>query len=711
MRSGLFTRRFRRAGAAIAALGVSAGILGGMAGPASAVHDQAFELDGDVTTQGSTQYGSPTYDWASLFDASGHPTALPADFTASAFTADFKVKANGTFNTSDSTTFATGSKDTLPIGSGWQCTFSNNVNSKVDVMNAYAAAYTDPSTQHEIVYFALERNTNTGDGNVAFWFLQDQVGCVSAGSTASFTGEHTDGDLLVVSAFTNGGTVSNVDVYRWNGGANGTLGTTPVAAGVDCKASGQNDSVCATVNGLTDGPNGTITTPWATANAKDGVGTTLREAEFFEGGLDLTASNLGDRCFNVFIGDTRSSQSLTATLFDYAEGALGACTSSVVTTPTPSHAAPTTIPASGSLTSTDSAELTVTGVGSFNGTLTYNLCGPLPAESTSTCDSGGAQIGDPQTVTASGTYTSPVATITEAGRYCWRADFSGDEAIGVPASSDHSDSECFLVNPVQPAISTQAGAGPVDFGDAVTDEATLTGTANQPGTGGLGDGSINPTTAGGSAAGSVSFTLYKDDCATPATGTGTNPQTVTVSGDGTYGPVSFTPDAPGTYHWVATYSGDSPNTRASLASDSPCPDGSETVVVRQIPTAISTAQSVYPNDSATITSSVAGNSLPTTGTVSFTLYGPTSGQTALQNCQAGGSTGSLYSQTLTNVGGAHSVTVSTTNTTTAVNTSDTYYWLVTYTPGDSAHLGRQSQCSESTALSFTNDAGPGTAYP
>ena len=41
------------------------------------------------------------------------------------------------------------------------------------------------------------------------------------GGTATFTGDHTDGDLLVVSAFTNGGVVSNIDTYRWDGGANG----------------------------------------------------------------------------------------------------------------------------------------------------------------------------------------------------------------------------------------------------------------------------------------------------------------------------------------------------------------------------------------------------------------------------------------------------------------------------------------------------------
>ena len=42
---------------------------------------------------------------------------------------------------------------------------------------------------------------------------------------------------------------------------------------------------------------------------------------------------LGGKCFNVFIGDTRSSQSLTATLFDFALGRIGECTSTTETTP------------------------------------------------------------------------------------------------------------------------------------------------------------------------------------------------------------------------------------------------------------------------------------------------------------------------------------------------------------------------------------------
>ena len=132
-----------------------------------------------------------------------------------------------------------------------------------------------------------------------------------------------------------------------------------------------------------------------------------------------------------------------------------------------------------------------------------------------------------------------------------------------------------------------------------------------------------------------------------------------------------------------------------------------------VPTQISTAQSAYPNDSATITSSVAGNVLPATGTVIFRLYGPTAGATASANCLLHGNTvgsgGLLYTQTNNNVGGAHQVTTSTTNTSVSVNVSETYYWRVTYATGDTAHTGRQSDCVENTVLTFNNDSGPATA--
>src|SRR3954471_8504562 len=108
---------------------------------ADAVHDLSFQLDGDVSAATTTSIGgkTQTLDWDSLFDANGNKKAFPPGFKASVFARDFATNADGSFNTSDPTTFTTGSKDTLPISSGWQCTGSNNVNSKTDLMNAYAA--------------------------------------------------------------------------------------------------------------------------------------------------------------------------------------------------------------------------------------------------------------------------------------------------------------------------------------------------------------------------------------------------------------------------------------------------------------------------------------------------------------------------------------------------------------------------------------------
>jgi hypothetical protein len=304
---------------------------------ALAVHDEAFQLDGDPFASTQTNIGGHTQgvDWDSLFNADGSKKALPTDFNASGFHKDFNTKTqrgSTVFDSFDDTTYATGSKDTLPItgskpGSGWQCAKSNNVGGKVDIMNAYAAAYTDPTSGHQFLYFGQERYSNNGDANVGFWFLQDgTVACTGGGGATDFTGHHRDGDLFIVSAFTAGGDVSTIDVYVWSGDDSGSLGTTAVAHGADCGSISDppnppsSDDACAEVNTVA-----LSGIPWLTANQDDGVGHSLRPAEFFEGGVDLTAHNLAGKCFNTFISNTRSSQSLTATLFDFDVGQLGLC--------------------------------------------------------------------------------------------------------------------------------------------------------------------------------------------------------------------------------------------------------------------------------------------------------------------------------------------------------------------------------------------------
>jgi hypothetical protein len=458
-----------------------------------------------------------------------------------------------------------------------------------------------------------------------------------------------------------------------------------------------------------------------TANFKDGVGHDLRAGEFFEGGVNLTAANLGGRCFNTFIGDTRSSQSLTATLFDYALGVLGECTSTTVTTPklgdgtTNITSAP--IPATGTLQVTDSALITTTGVDTFSGDVTFYLCrsselrdGDGILDPDGTCTTGGTQIGSAKPVTSSpSTVVSDAAGLTAVDRYCWRAEFSGDDAVGVPGSSDSSAGECFTVTPLQPTLTTDAIDGPVDFGDPISDTISLTGTADKPGTDGIGPGGTIDATDRLPATGTISVTAFgPDDCTTEA-----HTASITVSGDNTaYGgagsDTEFTPAAPGVYTYVASYSGDSPNTLGVAASACPDLTGAEEVTVRQIPTEIQTKQSWFPNDTALISATV-GN-LEADGTVVFSLY---------DNATCTGT--AVYTETVTLTGGSPTEEVSTDNTSYEITTGyadagdslvGQHSWKVVYTPaaGDTAHTGIQSECDvEHFDITYTNDDGPGSA--
>ena len=62
-------------------------------GTAYAVHDLAFQLDGDVAAATTTSVGGHTQgsDWDSLFTSAGvNKSPLPADFTAAKFSRDFQ---------------------------------------------------------------------------------------------------------------------------------------------------------------------------------------------------------------------------------------------------------------------------------------------------------------------------------------------------------------------------------------------------------------------------------------------------------------------------------------------------------------------------------------------------------------------------------------------------------------------------------------------
>jgi hypothetical protein len=93
---------------------------------------------------------------------------------------------------------------------------------------------------------------------------------------------------------------------------------------------------------------------------------------------------------------------------------------------------------------------------------------------------------------------------------------------------------------------------------------------------------------------------------------------VSVSGTATYGPVSFTPDAVGTYHWKATYTpatGDPNNVGSAFNAD--CSDANEDVVVTSVASSLTSQQSFIPNDSATVTAPAGGN---LAGSVKFEVF-------------------------------------------------------------------------------------------
>lgn len=657
----------------------------------------AFELDGNAVH-------SSTDDWDNVcheVTITNDTDELIPDECATAGDTSGATAVEWANDGSPNATIFTGggSKDAKTIASWSWKDNAGGLPDKDNLVHSFAARYTLPAAPAcpgnpnkagspcELLFFGSDRFDNSGDAHQGFWFFQDAVGL---GEGGKFQGEHRTGDLLIISGFSNGGTTSTISVYGWDPACTKASATCAEAnlkilvppTGANCASTPANAAFCGIVNPA----NGTAA-PWSYTD-KSGNSSYL-QGELYEGGINLSLLGLSDRCFAAVASETRSSTSTTATLKDFVLGGFGSCDTKIETTPSAGKNGSVSI-GTGSVAVTDAADLEVNGIAAWSGSLQFALCGPI---ATGTCTSGGTDVGDPVPVTEATAQPieSPEAIITSVGRYCWRATFTS-ATTGVPNKTDSASTECFTVTPVTPAIDTQAVDPEVDFGQAVQDNATLSGTATQPGS------PVIEGPAGPAAGGTIRFTLLKADCSTLATGTGTNPQSLPVSGDDTYGPVSFTPDAPGTYHWKAQYipaDGD-PNNVGST-HNAACNDTDERVVVNQAPTGITTRQFVYPQDKAEITATGGGN---LAGSVKFKLYD------TLANCTADGATGLLYDPAPIGISGPQPQSAKTSNATVAVTSSTTVYWRVTYTSTNPAQLGSSSVCEESTQVTYAgNDTG------
>jgi hypothetical protein len=646
-------------------------------GGASAVHDSGvFELDGNATNAAAT----PGDDWDNVCHQVIHTDCSTTNDTTGATAVDWVAEPN-----QNATIFTGGgSKDPQDV-SNWAWKDAGGLPDKDNLLHSFAARYSPssgPEAGHDLLFFGSDRLDNSGDAQQGFWFFQNSIalGSNPVGGGSGFTGVHKNGDVLVVTDFSNGGTTSTITVYAWDttckkttGSGVGSCGDANLrikgtSASASCATVPANDQFCGIVN------SSTITMPWSFTDKSGTPNNQALNGEFFEGGVDLTSLGLSGQCFASVASETRSSTSPTATLKDFILGGFGRCGSSITTQESNGDANPSI--GTGSVSVSDTAHVTVDGVSTWAGTVQFHLRGPIGAGNEVSTD-----IGGPVNVSNSNPdATSATATVTAAGDYCWSAHFHATTpATGVPDADDLGQiDECFTVTPVTPQLATTAGAGPVVLGNPISDTATLTGTSNQPGT-----PAINPTTAGGPAGGTITFTAYgPNNCTTVAFTSAAVP----VSGDGTYGPVSFTPTAVGTYHWVASYSGNPPNTNGT-SHNSDCSDAGEDVTVVAVPSSMSSAQSFIPNDSATISASQGGN---LAGSVKFEVF-------ESNNCSGT----AIYTQTVS-VSGASSQTVHTTNTTvstTAANIS----WQLTYTSTNPAQKSIPANCFEKTALAIDND--------
>lgn len=254
-----------------------------------------FELD-----------GNPQNDAASTGDDWG--TFFPGGGTGGSQARTFVNDGTGT------SIFTTGgSKDENPI-SKWKHT-NGSVPDKNDILNAYAAAYN--INGELIVYFGADRFSNDGDANIGFWFLQSEVGPKPDGT---FSGEHKDGDIFVVSGFTSGGQTSEIAVYKWVGNdATGSLQLVASSTNAACVADASGTkTACAIAN------SSPVASPWP-FTPKSGSSGTFPVASFFEGGVNVTALLGETPCLSTFLVETRSSTSLTAQLKDFARGTFSLC--------------------------------------------------------------------------------------------------------------------------------------------------------------------------------------------------------------------------------------------------------------------------------------------------------------------------------------------------------------------------------------------------
>ena len=674
-------------GAAVLTMATGVTPVGVAATVGSAVDlQQHFQLDGNIASTDPTATYPLACDWAttnaglcadaSLFD---HTGVIPDEFV----------------NKVDPSAFTTGSHDTGNISS-WGCD-TQPFTAKDNILNTYAAAYLVPKSgdgTHRVVYMAQERESNNGDSFAGFWLLHSSASCTppKTGSNA-FSGAHTNGDLLVVSNYTNGGGTNAVTIYAWE---NGALNTTPVFVSASpCTEPTDVEVACAVPNASA------LTAPSWGPQALD-------TNEFVETGVDLTAidellasatpplTGLSS-CFTNFMSETRSSQSADADLHDYALGQTHTCPTPGL--PTDDRAYTTSGTVGQPMTIGDS--VTLSGGANPTGHVDFTLYSDslCTTKASPAVDSGSLLL-------SSGSASFSTSwTPTSIGTYYWGVTYDGD-TNNSGNSACGGTHETLSVGRTSPGISTNAGTVPntVTSGSvgsllAVGDTATLSGFSNLVSGDAISFALYGPTSV-------ASPSCTNSDKVLPTAGNTITGTVNTTTGVASSGVQSFTPTQIGTYYWVATFGGDANNGPIAEA----CGGNNEAVTVAAVAPTLGTnaaslegAQTtgvvgtpINVGDTGTLTGFA---DLLGTDTMTFGLYGPTSPSTpSCTTLAAGPWTTAVTAATGVADTGLHSWTPT---------QAGTYYWLATFSgDANNAPVADQVGCGDSAEAVTVTKAQP-----
>ena len=215
------------------------------------------------------------------------------------------------------------------------------------------------------------------------------------------------------------------------------------------------------------------------------------------------------------------------------------------------------------------------------------------------------------------------------------------------------------------SIATQASDTEIIIGDSLTDTATVSVT-----------GGGTPPAPTGIVTFSVNGVPFDTKDLSGATNVGDD---YSVTSD------PYTPAEPGDYCFSASWPGDDNYTDGPYVDDGT----NECFTVIELLPEISTEQSFFPNDEATITVDSGGGNLA--GSVDFQLF---------DNADCDGTP--LYESLDHAVAGSLSVTVATDNETFSVDADADLWWKVTFTNTNPSHNDAISDCVENSSVTIDN---------